>query len=119
MANAHKGEVALRIEDASYTLAFSVNAFCAFEEASGKTFASLVADLSDPARMSMVLVRQFIHALLLEHHPDMTLLDAGRLVQSAGGVLPVMEIIDRAFRAAMPEGGAATARPPQRPSRRR
>lgn len=114
--NPHKGEVELKAEDASYTLQFSIDAICMMEESLGKGFPAIVDDLSDVSRMSITTIRHVLHAGLREHHPEITLKQAGELIVSAGGAVEVLGKVSEAIGKAFPAGGGKAG--PQRGPRR-
>lgn len=114
MANLQKGEVSLLVGDEAFTLSYSVNAFCHLEEVLGRSFNDLVQDLSNPAKLSMIHLRHFVHAGLLDHHPELTLKDAGRIITQAGGIDVVMTKVVDGLSASMPTGkGKRGSRPPK------
>lgn len=112
MANPHRGEVALRIGDADYTLRFSVNALCALEDALDKSAGEIVASLGDGSKVRLKTIRALVWAALLDRHPDMTMQAAGNIV-SDGGTAFVMGKITEAMQAAFPapEAKSDEARP--------
>jgi hypothetical protein len=120
MANLQKGEVSLPAGEQTYILSYSVNAFCHLEEADGRTFGEIIQELMDPKKVSIRQLRQFVHAGLLDHHPDLSLTDAGRIIMLAGGVNAVMEAVGRGLESSLPEKEASgTPRPPNRADRRK
>lgn len=118
MANPHKGEVELKVGEVVYQLRFSIDAICHLEEATGLGFAMLVVKMSNPATMSLTLVRQVLHASLREHHPEIDLVGAGKLIVPAGGVLLIMKKVDEAFALAFPEIKGPTKDPQKGPRQR-
>ena len=120
MANPHKGEVELKAGDKRYILRFSIDAICALEEATGKSFPVLAVEMSDPAKFTVSLVRQILFAGLTTEHPDITLREAGEIILEAGGLIEVMGKVGEAFELAFPAKEArGTPRPPNRaPSRK-
>lgn len=118
MANPHKGEVELKVEDETYVLRFSIDAICALEEAVGKGFPRITLELANPMSVSVSLMRHVLHAALAECHPKVTLKQAGDLIVPAGGIAAVMKRVDAAIKAAFPEaeGGGDTASPPEGPT---
>lgn len=108
-----KGDVPFKVGETEYTLRFSIDAICALEDAAGKGFIALTADMQNVERMSMGLVRKVLWAGLREHHPDITLKQAGDLIIPAGGMQKVLGYIEVAFVAAFPEAKAEEeVRPP-------
>lgn len=104
MTNKLRGEVALSVGSGdtakTYILRFSANALCDLEEITGKSIMNIMADVKDPEKMSMTTVRAMIYAGLKEHHPKITLQDAGNIVQDLtmlGAYLKVAEAAKAAF----------------------
>jgi hypothetical protein len=110
--NPHKGEVELKAGEQTYTLRFSIDAICSLEAMSGKPFAVAAAEMADPAKASMTLVRMLLCAGLQERHPELSLKDAGELIIPAGGMGKVTEKVFEAFALAFPEA-SGTTRPPK------
>lgn len=100
MANPLRGEVELKVKDGAYTLRFSIDAICGLEEEIGKSFARIMVELSNPELVTLTLVRKVFRAALSEHHPDLTLRQAGEIIEAAGGVLEVVTKINKAVGAA-------------------
>jgi hypothetical protein len=117
MANPHKGEVELKAGETAYTLRFSIDAMCRLEETTGKGLMDLLVQLADAHRMTLTMVRHMLHAGLLEHHPEVTLKEAGEIMLAAGGMLISMAAVTRAIHAAFPEA-SGTPRPTNRATRR-
>lgn len=118
MANPVKGEVEFEAEGVVYTLRFTVNAVVSLEEATGSTFPALSADLSDPLKVSMKLVRLLFWAALQDAHPTVDVLRAGDLIPHAGGMVGAMALIVKALERSFPaQEGASKGRPP-RPGQR-
>lgn len=101
MANPHRGQVSLVAGDATYTLSFSANALCELEDATGETVAQITRKLNDSDGASMKLVRSLVWAALQDHHPEVDLKKAGRIITDAG-MVATMEAIGRAFELAFP-----------------
>jgi len=120
MANPNKGEVELKAGDKVYVLRYSIDAICAIEEKLGKNFLRVVAEMQNPATMTVTMMREVLHAGLAEHHPEVTLKEAGELLVAAGGVVGAMKKVNAAFGAAFPEAEASgTPRPRNRAARRK
>lgn len=118
--NQHKGDVELKVGDVSYVIRYSIDAICSLEQEMDKGFPAIAADMGDPAKMRISAIRQVFHAGLREHHPDMTLQQAGELIVDAGGAVVVLGAIGQAFNAAFPEKEAGGQKSPrQRASGRR
>jgi hypothetical protein len=100
--NPHKGEVSFDAGGQSYTLRFSVDALCGLETVTGKGIVALLDELMDQSRMSLTMMRQVVWCGLREHHPDITVKDAGELIAKAGGFLKMMEHVSSAIALAFP-----------------
>lgn len=112
MANRHRGEVALLIGDATYTLCFSINSLCSLEELLNKSVNEIMAGIGDGSKVRLGTVRALVWAGLSEKHPEITVKDAGRII-TEGGTAEVMAKVTEALEAAFPppEAKAAEARP--------
>lgn len=117
--NPHKGEVELKAGDKVYVLRYSIDAICELEERTGKGFPVLAMEMMDPNRLRIGLVRDILHAGLLEKHPDITLKEAGELMLAAGGVDVVMKSANKAFAVAFPKTEARGAPRPTNQAERR
>lgn len=83
MANKIKGEVALSHDGAEYTLVLDFNALADFEDATGQNAVKLLSG----GELSIGQMRALIHAGLKQRHPDLTLAQAGRILQGNMGAL--------------------------------
>lgn len=113
MPNPHRGDVEFV---PGYILNYSIDAICVLEEATGKTLLELSGELRNIKTVKMSLVRQIIHAGLIEKHPTITLKEAGELILAAGGSIPALVKVSEALAAGLP--GSAPGAPPS-PRRRR
>lgn len=95
MINPHKGEVSFESKGQRYVLQYSIDAICTLEGETGKGIIALAGELEKSP--SMTLMRQLIWAGLLEHHPEMTLKEAGELILAAGGLVGAMRLFNQAF----------------------
>ena len=96
--NPLRGETPLIAGGKSYTLVLDINAQCEAEEALGMPMASIVV-LGDG---SVKVVRALLWASLLRHHSELSLEDAGRLMDQA--TFPIAkEAVAKALRNAEPE----------------
>lgn len=110
MGNKQRGIIDLVADGATYQLHFTANAMCELEAKAGDVaitefMAKLQADqVSGRVRMSDL--RLLIWAGLTEHHPGLTLQDAGRIIGEIGGMGAAMAHIDQGLAAASgPAGG--------------
>jgi len=117
MANQERGEVDLVARDRTYTLVLTTNGACALEAASGRLMEDIV---SGTIRGKVVDMRWLIWAALQEHHAAdiATPLDAGRLIDDAGGLATVWRTLNTFVAAnadhtpAAEKAGSATAPDP-------
>lgn len=117
--NPHKGDVALQAGNASYTLRFSIDALCHLELTTGQPFTAAAVRMAQPSTATMTLARHLLHAALLEHHPEISLKEAGEIIPAAGGLGPVTVLVFEAFRRAFPTPEASGTARPTRAARRR
>jgi hypothetical protein len=99
MANPNKGEIAFDVDGKRYTLRYSIDAICSLEAEAGKGMVALIGELQDPSKMSLTLARQVLWAGLLEHHPELTVKEAGELIPAAGGLMKIVSLFNEAFEA--------------------
>jgi hypothetical protein len=100
MANALRGEVDLPVGDKTYTLRLSINAIVEVETLLDKGINEILATL-DPASARIGTLRAILWASLQEHHPEVTLLDAGEMIGTVGAE-NAGPIIGDAIKAAFP-----------------
>ncbi|WP_421930131.1 hypothetical protein [Nitratireductor rhodophyticola] len=118
MANVHRGGVTLKAGEKSYTLSFSINAMCELEDSFGKPVMEVIEDFqmmgANGAAPSIKTVRTLIWAALIDHHPEMSVEDAGRITLDVD-VNTVMEKVGLALQRAFPsqEGEQGKANPPK------
>ena len=104
MANAERDEVDLTVGDKVYTLVLTTNAMCEAETAMSTvlrpvTFADL---LIQSKRNSVAAMRAIFWASLKEKHPEITLQQAGDLMDKAGGTKTFAEKFAAMVFAAVP-----------------
>lgn len=92
-------KVSFEADGKTWTLQFTTNALVELEEAAGKAITELLS-VEVP---TLKTVRTMFWAGLIENHPELSQKDAGRVIDAAGGFEAVMEIVNRAITAAMPE----------------
>jgi len=82
VTNFVKGEVAFEADGAKYTLVLNVNALCALEaqfpDQDAQATVNSLLDAKKPPKVTAV--RAVFWAALQEFHPDLTLIDTGRLM---------------------------------------
>jgi hypothetical protein len=84
MGNAAKGQTSLNVDGVDFTLAFTANAMCELEEATGQSVPKFLAGLEDPKNPpGFTEIRLLLWAGLLDQH-GMTLKEAGQLIDAVG-----------------------------------
>jgi hypothetical protein len=100
MANPLRGEVDLQVGEKTYTLRLSINAIAEVETLLDKGINEILSTL-DPQNARIGTLRAILWASLQEHHPEITLLDAGDLIGDVGAE-NAGPIIGDAIKAAFP-----------------
>lgn len=87
MANAERDEVDLAVGDQVYSLVLTTNAMCEVETlmSSGLRRVTFADVLIQSKQHSVVAMRAIFWASLREKHPNVTLEEAGRIMDNAGG----------------------------------
>lgn len=116
MAATLKGEARVDIAGKPYRLVLDFNAICAFEAAIEgdvwQVLAQFEAGLATPRQ-----IRALVHAMASAHHPQMTLAEAGDLVQLGGQDLgAAMDAALSAASASASAGPILDASSPDRPN---
>jgi len=114
MANPHRGEASFEVDDKTYRLRFSWNAAAEFEEPAGRSFYD-AADALAAGRLSVRTLRAMLWAGLQEHHPGLTLRDAGVLIERIGQV-EAWGLVRRAIEYFFPPSEAAASPDPPAPA---
>jgi hypothetical protein len=83
MGNPHRGETSFEVEGKAYRVRFSWNAAAAYEEAAGRPLSEALLDVARE-RFSAKSLRAMLWAGLQDEHPDLTLKEAGRLIDKLG-----------------------------------
>lgn len=110
MEKSPRGEATLVIGKDSYTLHFDWNAIADCEELLAKPFYDLFEHIA-AGRFGVLELRAFLWAGLRKHHPAVTLLQAGELLDEAD-FGDVSDVVIRAVSSAfvMREGSSGNAR---------
>lgn len=113
MANKAKGEVELKVGEAYYTLVYDLNALCEIEEALSRgpyvvTFQQAMARAESG---QLTAIRAVLWGGMRRKHPAMTIEKIGTLLGDLGD--QAKDVIERAFRAAMPDQKEADGNPPE------
>jgi len=83
MANPHRGEAEFEVGGTTYRVKFNWNAAAEYEHQSGRVLSDALADVVE-TRLSATSLRAMLWAGLREHHRDVTLEAAGRLLDALG-----------------------------------
>lgn len=108
MANPLKGEVPITIGGTSYVLKLSYNALCDVEQSMGQKAPEIIREVGTG---SWTAARALFCAALRHSKPDLTLEQAGELIQSMG-MKASTEALTNAFTAAFGEKEEGPENPP-------
>lgn len=114
MANPHRGQSELRVGDETFTLSFSLNSICEVEDATGE---DIQAVLSKVEKNDFKAARLILWGALLDHHPEVSLKDAGALIPE-GGFPALVEALTACVQRSFPQDDGAPAGNPPKASRR-
>lgn len=106
MANRERGEVELIVGERTYTLVLDIDAMCALEEYfSTPTHEATWDEIEQRVQRgaSVRMLRALIWAMLQRHHPDVTIVESGRIVSDMGGLPGLITVVSKAMRAATPD----------------
>lgn len=84
MANAQRGEVTFPALGRDWTIKLGTNALCEIEADLGKTIGEIGEIMADPARATLGALRAFFRAGLREFHPEVSVTDAGNIIDDLG-----------------------------------
>ena len=112
MANPFRGESTFEVDGRAHRVRFSWNSAAIYEEAAGKPLSDALLDIARE-KLSARSLRAMIWAGLQEHHPDVTLSDAGRLIDAMGRV-EAQRVMAVALRYYFPELEETEGSDPQR-----
>lgn len=93
--NESSGVFKLETKSKTYRFKFTYNAICAFEEHSNKTIMDVFNQMSKGA-VSFTDLRTLLWVSLLEFHEDMTVKDAGSIIDEIG-ITPAIEKLSEAI----------------------
>lgn len=102
MPNRERGEVEFKAGDKTYTLRFGMNAVVEVETLMDMGIREIAAKLQNPEDFRIGTWRAVLWGALREHHPKLTLLDAGEILGEAG-VQPTVEALSQAMVLMFPE----------------
>jgi hypothetical protein len=107
LANADKGETAVTIDGTPYVLASTFNSLIAlqqlFKDVDG-TLPSVDSILQRAQRGDLSAVRGVFWSTLLRHHPQMTVEQAGELIDAAGGPRALNALVDAVHQTSAADG---------------
>ncbi|MBN8959078.1 MAG: gene transfer agent family protein [Rhizobiales bacterium] len=101
MANPHRGEVAFKAGERELKLSFSANAMCELEDALDMGIPE-VGQLMQAGRLRVKHARALFWAALRDHHSDIDMIGAGKLMTEAG-IQKSMDAVAGALAAALPD----------------
>lgn len=110
MANRLKGEVEIKAGDKTYVLRLSINAIVEIEGLLGLSINEVAASLADPERVKVGTLRAIVWGGLRQHHPALTLAEAGEIIGEAG-IAQIGDVIGQAFNVAFPGPETSAANP--------
>ena len=113
MTNKVRGKVDFEVDGTSYSLHFTANGMCELEDAAGCNAMAFLKRLESSAadNLSFGDVRLLFWAGLQEHHPEMSVRDAGALITEMGGIATALDLTGQAVADSMPKpdkGGEAS-----------
>ena len=114
MGNPLRGEATFEVDGKQYRVRFSWNAAAEYEEAAGKPLSDALFDIARE-RLSARSLRAMLWAGLQEHHQDVTLKEAGRLIDKMGRK-EAQRVMGVALRYFFPELDPAETKSPDPPS---
>ncbi len=79
-----RAEIPLRAGAKEYTFRMGANAVCRFEREAAMTIGKAAIQMSDPEQVEMRIVRAMIWAGLKDQHKDISLDDAGNIIDEIG-----------------------------------
>ncbi len=106
------GETAFEAEGKQWRIIYSINAFCALEDALAMDSTAIYRRVNKPGNLPIKFLRTLFWGGLYDHHPEMTHENAGRLMQALG-ISRTGEIVGKAMSDALAEeAGKSSADPP-------
>lgn len=108
-ANPIKGEAGIRVAGRDYVLAFNINAMCEVEYILALSTDQILRSLS--LSPPLHIVRALLWGGLRQHHPEVDLIAAGKLIEEMGGSGLALDGIGKALISAFPEAKGDTENP--------
>lgn len=105
MANPERGEVSITVGETTYTMVFNMGAMIAAEEKAEAIGMPLTWDeiVTKADQGSARCFRLFIWAMLIKHHPQVTLDQVSDLIDQVGGALGMQRAVQAAHRSVQPD----------------
>lgn len=110
MANKFRGDVSFESGGQTYTMRFSANALCELEDALEMGVNAVASQLANPESMRLKMVRVVFWAGLRDHHPEITLHQAGEIITDVS-LTAAMGLVSKAFELAFQDN--SKTHPPQ------
>jgi hypothetical protein len=114
VANKFKGDVSFETGEKTYTMRFSANALCELEDALEMGVNAVAKQLANPESMRLKMVRVVFWAGLRDHHPEITLHQAGEIITDVS-LTQAMGVVSKAFELAFQDNSKAH---PQKPGQK-
>lgn len=111
MANKEQGHITIKAGDQKYTLVLDMDAMVALEEHfSTPTHDATWDEIGEKVKRGSVrIVRALMWAMLQRHHPGVTLVEAGHIIDEAGGIAKLGAVMTAATRSMQPDKADAEA----------
>lgn len=141
MQNPHVGEISFEAGGKRRRLVYTNNSFCALEDHLGRGIIEIYADLAALSpkvdakgkflpeteaeaaargrRIRLGFIRAVFWAGLIEDNKEITISQAGDLMEEVGGLMPTINLIMGGVAAAQPASKDQDARPPKEAGKRR
>ena len=111
MGNQTRGIVDVAAGDGkTVRLQFTANAMCEVEDKTGQGFLEFLAEFekaSAVGKLRTATLRLLVWGGMIEHQPEATLHDAGRLIEAMGGLTGAADYLGQAIMSALPAPDAA------------
>lgn len=105
MANRQKGEIRFDVDGQAYTLVLNTSVMASLEEHFSTPDNEVTWDVIwiRVLRGSVRTIRALIWAMLQQHHPTMSIEDAARLIDKAGGFEGLTKVLQQAKQDSTPD----------------
>lgn len=114
MANKVIGEVSFKLGDKDYTMCFNNDALVQLEDQLDRGIVAITTEMQkwskEPERVRLKWIRAMLWAGLRKHHPNMTIEQAGELIDNSNGG-DMMSVITDAMQKAFGDSEMKEARP--------